>query len=264
MGAWDAYRDRMDEYGFTKRGMFKEHTKAALRRKFKNSLSYHVVEINSDEQEIVIAHTQDRAEKKIYSMPDEQLVHGGLVDYANNKWLITEIDADNEIYQRGIMRQCNYILKWINHDGVLCEKWCIVEDGTKYLIGEKSAQMMSVGDARIAVTVGKDEDTVELSRGMRFLIDDNDSEQVLAYQITKPNRLFNIYNGEGVFRFILTEVNLTDADNKELRIADYTTWMPRQEYDGDHVDSEYTVAQIVQQAIDKASTPPSDDKEVWI
>lgn len=264
MGAWDAYRDRMDEYGFTKRGMLAEHTKAALRRKLINSLSYHIVGIGDSTQEIAVVHTQDRAEKKIFSMPDEALIHGGLIDFADNKWLIIEVDADNEIYQRGLMRQCNHILRWINHEGKLCEKWCVVEDGTKYLIGEKSAQMMSVGDARIAVTVGKDKDTVELSRGMRFLIDDTDSEQVLAYQITKPNRLFNVYNEEGVFRFILTEVNLMDADNKELRIANYTSWMPQEERDGDHVDSGFTVAQIVQQAIDKSSYSPSDDKEVWL
>lgn len=264
MGAWDAYRDRMNEYGFTKRGMLNVHTKAALRRRMVDSLSWHTVTINGVDQEISVAHTQDMSEKKIFSMPDESLKHGGIVEFADNRWIVMEVDADNEIYQRGLMKQCNYVLKWIGADGKLREKWCIVEDGTKYLIGEKASQMMTVGDARIAVTVGKDEDTVELSRGMRFLIDDTDSEHVLAYQITKPNKLFNIYNNEGVFRFILTEVNLEDGDNTELRIADYANWTPHEETDGAHVNSPFTVAQIVQQAIDKTSEPFDDEKGVWL
>lgn len=124
--------------------------------------------------------------------------------------------------------------------------------------------MITIGDARIAVTIGKDSDTIELARGLRFLIDDTDSEAVLAYQITKPNKLFNVFNGKGVFRFILNEVQLTDNDNKELRIADYYNWHPEMATDSDHVDSDYTVAQIVSAAQEAAAETPDDDKEVWL
>jgi hypothetical protein len=81
---------------------------------------------------------------------------------------------------------------------------------------------MTTGDARISITIPKDSDTVKLNRGRRFLIDDPHTNNVLAYQITKPNRLFNVFNNNGVFRFILSEVNVTDNDNLELRVADYT------------------------------------------
>lgn len=123
---------------------------------------------------------------------------------------------------------------------------------------------MAIGDARIAITVAKDEDTVELERGLRFIVDDADSENVLAYQITKPNKLFNVFNGKGVFRFILNEVNLTENDNKKLMIADYNNWKPEMALDSDHRDSEYTVAQIVQAAQESAAVTPDDDKEVWL
>ena len=135
---------------------------------------------------------------------------------------------------------------------------------TTDLIGEKPRELITIGDARIALTIGKDADTIELCRGMRFLIDDSDSDDILAYQITKPNKLFNIYDGKGVFRFILNEVQLTDFDNKELRIADYSNWQPDVTLDGDHRDSEYTVAHIVHVATQAQEEPPNDDKEVWL
>lgn len=135
---------------------------------------------------------------------------------------------------------------------------------TTDLIGEHSEQIMSIGDARIAVTIGKDEDTIELCRGLRFLIDDTDSEAVLAYEITKPNKLFNVFNGEGVFRFILHEVNLESGDNKELRIANYADWHPPIHSDSNHVDCDIELAEIVQAAIEESEIPPDDDKEVWL
>jgi len=264
MSAWSKYERTREALGRTKRDMLVQSTRDNLHRKMLNSPSCRTVLVNDIEQTVVITHSSNMDAKKIYSLPGETLEHGGLVTFANNKWLITEVDADDIAYQKGLMEQCNHILRWISKDGTLKEKWCRVVDGTKYLIGEKSNQFMAIGDARIAVTVAKDEDTVELARGLRFLIDDEDSEACLAYQITKPNKMFNVYNGKGVFRFILNEVQLTDNDNKALRIADYNNWHPELATDSDHVDSEYTVAQIVNAANNDAATPPDDEKEVWL
>lgn len=264
MGGWDIYERCRETFGVTKRGMWVQHTRDNIYRKMLDSPSCRIVRINDAIQTVCIVHTAEMDQKKIFSLPGEHLEHGGLVDFSDNKWLITEMDADNQIYDKGIMQQCNHILRWISKDGVLKEKWCFVADGTKYLIGEKARELLTIGDARIAVTIGKDEDTIELARGLRFLIDDTDSEAVLAYQITKPNKMFNMFNGKGVFRFILNEVQLTADDNKQLRIADYSKWKPSMELDSDHRDSEYTVAEIVEAATIEAETPPDDDKEVWL
>lgn len=231
MNAWDNYRARVEAFGATKRERTLKHAQTHISNKIKDSLSYHAVLINGTKQSVTILNNrEDVSKKKICALPGESLPHGGLVDFADSKWLITELDANDELYTSGIMQRCNYFLKWLNKSGETIGKWCIVEDGTKYLIGEKSENMMSIGDARIAITISKDSDTAEIVRGKRFLVDDDDAEIPLAYQVTKPNKLFNIYNGEGVFRFILNEVNLTSNDNIELRIADY--------YNGERGDKE--------------------------
>ena len=263
--AWDMYTQKMSHIGPSKRDMWVNHTQQSLKRRFLDSPSCFRVTINGVKQLAVIEHYKNEfTYKKILALPGEHLEHGGIVDFADNKWLITEMDANNEIYERGVMRQCNHILRWIGKDGRLREKWCVVEDGTKYLIGERSEDIMAIGDGRMAVTIGKDKETVELCRGLRFLIDDTDSEFVTAYQITKSNKLFNSFNGKGVFRFILNEVQLQDGDNKELRIADYSNWYPSSPLPGDHVDSSATIAEIVASAKEKDAVPPDDDKEVWL
>lgn len=241
-----------------------EQAKTSIAQMSYDSPSCRYIKIDDVWQYVLITHRQAISEKRICSIPGEHLRHGGLVDFAESKWIITELDADNEIYDRGIMVRCNYLLRWIGSDGRLKEKWCIVEDGTKYLIGEKSEDTITIGDARIALTVPKDKDTNELRRGARFLVDDPDTDTPLAYQITKSNKLFNVYDGNGVFKFILNEVQLTKEDNVELRIADYTSWKPSMPKDGDHMDSELTVGQIVDAAIAKASEAPDDSKKRWI
>ena len=263
MGMWDAYEARMSIKGRTPRERTLFHTQDNIGRKIPNSLSSFKVVIGGREQQVtILSQKEDLTIKKICSMPGETLPHGGIVDFADSKWLITELDAVDEVYSSGIMRRCNYLLKWIDETGKVISRWCVVEDGTKYLIGEKSEQIMSIGDARIAITIGKDSDTNKLSRGRRFLVDDMDARDVLAYQITKPNKLFNVYNGHGVFRFILNEVNLTDNDNVKLRIADYYNWHPHIPLDNEHRDTDQTVEEIVEEA--KSKEPPQPDQKVWL
>lgn len=264
MSAWDRYEHVMNVVGTAKRDMWINHSRDSIRRRLIDSPASKTVIINGEQRTISVSHTEELDTKKICALPGEILPHGGLIDYADSKWLVTEKEADAEIYECGLMKRCNYILKWISGDGELKEKWCIVEDGTKYLTGEKRTLNYTVGDARIAVTIGRDSDTVELSRGMRFLIDDSDSQNVLAYEISKPNRLFNVYDGEGVFRFILTEVNVEDGDNLKERIANYADWKPPKKTDGDHRDSEEMIAQIVEAAKKNQETAQDDNKGMWL
>lgn len=222
------YRDRLGASEAPKRDLVKMRTQRLLHHKHKASLSYKTVLINGVQQNVSIIDTTDLSEKKIFSMPSETLLHGGLVDWEDSKWLITEINAHSELYEEGRIKRCNHLLKWKDNDGMIQERWCIVEDGTKYLIGEKDGRdgrntVMTIGDARLALTIAKDEATEQFKRGTRFIIDDVDSDEQLAYEITKSNRLFNIYNDIGVYRFILNEVVITDDDNMDIRVADYVS-----------------------------------------
>lgn len=263
MSVWDTYIERASQVG-TMRDALVEQAKTSIAQMSYDSPSCRHVKIDDVWQYALITHQQAMNEKRICSIPGEHLHHGGIVDFKDSKWLITELDADDEIYDRGLMVRCNYLLKWIGSDGELKEKWCVIEDGTKYLIGEASEDTMSIGDARIALTIAKDRDTDELCRGARFLIDDLDTRKPLAYQITKPNKLYNVYDGSGVFKFILNEVQLTRDDNVELRIADFTSWQPPVRKDGDHVDSEFTVGQVVGVATVAANEKQDDNKKGWI
>ena len=77
------------------------------------------------------------------------------------------------------------------------------------------------GDSRIAITIARNEFTAKLDRQDRFLIDDMESKHMLAYTLSKPLKFAGVYGENGVYKFVMQEVNTTDDDNQELGIADY-------------------------------------------
>lgn len=272
MDMWRAYESRYGVPGAStsdvRRSVMMKHTKDRFRRKIVESLSYQEVMLGDKCISLSIINDSDNInDKVIYAMPDERLPHGEIVDWAGSKWLITEANALVDPVQSGKMRRCNYRLRWIDDEGMIISKWCVVEDGTKYLIGESDGDVIGVGDSRLSLVIGKDKDTAKLDRQKRFLIDDPDSNDVLAYRITKPNKLMQVYNGVGAYRFILREESQTDNDNPELRIADYYSWYPKAAAPVPDVQKTTKVfEEITQDAKDKREELPDDVNRtgVWL
>ena len=131
MSIWDAYQERIDAHGGTKRGAALQQEIRRIKNRLPENLSYHTVTVDDMGQEVAVINSDNLNEKSIISMPGEDLVNGGLVHWMDNYWLITERDANVTVYTKCKMIQCNHLLKWVSEDGVIHEQWCIVEDGTK-------------------------------------------------------------------------------------------------------------------------------------
>lgn len=221
---WDNYTSLLSP-NKEQRMRSKQYNREFYSRYLPDSLAYKKVNINGNPKEIAVIDSTEMTVKKIYSMPGETLEHGGLVLWDNSYWLITDVDKHSEIYTKGKMTQCNYLLKWIDRsEGITAhqECWCVIID-TSALLGEQEKPLLTIGDARTTLIIPKNEYTRRFKRGTRFIIDDPDTNKPLAYEITKPIRLHNIYDKKGVYKFLLHEVNTTDNDNLELLIADYYT-----------------------------------------
>lgn len=242
---WELYQSRSRTRGMTKRDTVLKREKRTLLNKLPDSLSYHNVKIFdrdhgyniTDEsmrccayqQNVAIINSDNLDEKYIYSLPDEDIEHGSLIEWMDNYWIVNERDANTTVYTRAKLLQCNYLLKWVSDEGKIIEQWCMVEDGTKYLTGEYEDRHFIVtrGDSRIAITLAKNKETVKFTREQRFLVDDPDSPQKLAYILSKPLKTGHTYNEHGIYKFVLQEVTSTVDDNQELGIADYYKYFAR-------------------------------------
>lgn len=223
MSVWDTYAKRIEIHGTTKRNAALNRETRMLNRKLKDSLSYHDVIIDGYDRNVAIINSDNLNEKTMLSLPGEDFDCGGMVEWSDNHWLITEKDANNEVYTKVKLLQCNHLLKWVDDENIIHEQWCVIEDGTKYLTGEYEDRNFVVtrGDSRIAMTIARNKHTAKFGRQHRFIIDDPMSEQKLSYLLTKPLKVGRTYNDKGVYSFVLQEVVSTDNDNLELGIADY-------------------------------------------
>lgn len=223
MNGWDNYRSRMEVHGLTRRGTALRREQYMINDKLRHSLSYHTAVVDGVEREVAIINTDNLDQKYIFSLPGEDIRHGAYVEWMDNHWLVVEKDYNTEVYTKAKLQQCNYLLKWVDDNNVIHEQWCFAEDGTKYLTGEYEDRKFIVtrGDSRIAITIARNEYTAKLDREDRFLIDDHESKHMIAYGLTKPLKFSSVYNDNGVYKFVLAEVNTTDDDNQELGIADY-------------------------------------------
>lgn len=231
MTAWDKYRALSEARGCSRKDAALYDEQYALVNEAQNSLSYFTVDIDNCTASAYILDSDNYNEKTIISMPGEHFKCGGLVNWKNNFWLITECDPNDTLYTRAKMIQCNYLLKWVSDDRVVREQWCVIEDGTKYLVGEYEDRsfITTRGDTRLAMTIARNEQTLMFDRNCRFLIDDPERETKIAYQLTKPLKLGSVYGNEGVYKFVLQEVASTSYDNHLLGIADYYKHFPLSE-----------------------------------
>lgn len=229
MGAWDTYKARREAQGADLREATLLREQRFLSANLPKRLSYHNAIIDGMERQVAFINSDNLETKTVLSLPGEDIPHGGLIEWAQSRWLVTQRDYNNEVYTKAIVRQCNYLLKWVDASGVIQQRWCIVEDGTKYLTGEwgDNEFVLQRGDSRIALTITKDAATLALTRQNRFIIDDYASSDVIAYRLTKPFRLGGSYGETGVLHFVLQECNTEDSDDLVGHIANYYDYFPR-------------------------------------
>ena len=229
---WEKYEAMAKARGITQRDEVLRREQHWLNSRLKNSLSYHHAIVDGTERDVAIINSDNLNEKMMFSLPGEDFNLGILVEWMDNHWLVVEKDANNEVYTKVKLLQCNYLLKWIevdeNGDPHIMEQWCVIDDGTKYMTGEYADRMFIVtnGDTRIALTIGRNKHTAKFNRQTRILVDDPLSDNKMCFNLTKPLKVGNRYNEEGCYKFVLSECNTTDYDNFELMIPDYYKYYP--------------------------------------
>lgn len=132
MGVWDTYGAYIGAKGGSKRDAAKKREERFIVNHLIDNMSYHTAIVDGVERQVGIINSDNLDEKSIISMPGEDLRHGALVEWMDNRWLITDRDANTTLYTKCKMKQCNHLLKWVNAENRIIEQWAIVSDGTKF------------------------------------------------------------------------------------------------------------------------------------
>lgn len=145
------------------------------------------------------------------------------IKYDNAIWLIMTEPADNCIYDKCVLHQCNYTLKWQNtgKDVVYCP--ASIESASQYNSGEEATRMITLGYNQFMVYVSLDEDTSAVDRNLRIFVDYNKVNPI-PYKMTRPDTVSFSYGKSRVMCFIITEDQYNPkTDSIEHWLCDYYT-----------------------------------------
>lgn len=110
-------------------------------------------------------------------LPLNSCTTGMYVKYKNKYWLVTSYVNDNSIYQKTIVTQCTYTLKFQHPTtGAILSYPCITSNRIQGT-GDKQTSVMTLPDGRKLVIIPYDESTILLqnndSKTWRFFIDNH-------------------------------------------------------------------------------------------
>jgi len=172
---------------------------------------------NSDEKERY---------KKIEAPPESTFDLGSKVDCFGMKWLVTEINYNQEVKLAGRMQLCNYPLTWQDDDGSIVIEDCVCSRYRTTATGEDirkpSSKTLVVDETRRNILIQFNERTARLRQGKRFFIDLEGMGNPKVYRLTDLNRTSYIYNGKGCFELVCSETQINpDVDRVDLMLCDY-------------------------------------------
>lgn len=216
----DRYNARMSVLGLSRKEREINKKKDYVLRNKETNPSLKKVKIDGVERYIYVNTSTKPYYKEIQSLPNEMFYSGQIVEWEDYNWLITESDADNDVYVDGTMDQCNWKLKWQNDKLDVIECWVRIGNASAYNTGVKGDAVVEIGYDQMKIYMPYNNETKKLRRGMRMFIDNNKSYPT-PYQLTRIDTVTDVYGDHGVISAIFSESQLNDNDNVELFLCDY-------------------------------------------
>ncbi|TPG68703.1 hypothetical protein EEL31_09315 [Brevibacillus laterosporus] len=134
---------------------------------------------------------------------------GDIVKVNGRNWLVTLLDQENPLYQKGTMIFCNQIIKW-QDQFIVHESPCYV---TKlgYIGGIEEDKNFTLPDKQMRVIIPETEVTSRIRRDKRFIFNHS------VFKVIDLNLL-----NDGLIDLVVAEDVSNIKDNFDLGIADYT------------------------------------------
>lgn len=228
------------------------------------------------QNETVDAYTQGWV-RQILSKISDKISDYKYVRYDGHLWLITTMPSDNTIYDKAVLHECNYTLKWQDKDRNIVYYPCFIQNATEYSIGvERAENVLHVPYTQLMAWMAVDELSLSIDRDMRYFIDIR-KENPAVYKVTSTNHVPHSYGENRMMKIIFTEDILNpDTDRPDLMLCNYVE--PKQEvvleitYSGEpvirtggrktfKVDAEDVIWEIVvsDEYADKFTLSPTDN-----
>ena len=230
----DRYTARMTQYGTTQRERIVNRLKTNLNNKLQDNPSYKSVKLNGKETHLIINTSTKPYYKEFQSLPDQKILAGDYVEWADSMWLVLNADSDDEVYTDGNLRQCQHCIYWQKSDGTIVSRYAYTENASAYNNGEAGNHTITLQSNQFMVYLPYDEETAELDNGKRVHMSRSNSK-CKPYELTRPDDVTYGFGKKGVLNIIFTQTQYNQENDKLITLEDGT-----QAWICDYIDSSST------------------------
>ena len=227
----DRYTARMTQHGTTQRERIVNRLKTNLNNKLQDNPSYKSVKLNGEETNLIINTSTKPYYKEFQSLPDQKILAGDYVEWADSMWLVLNADSDDEVYTDGNLRQCQHRIYWQKADGTIVSRYAYTENASAYNNGETGNNTITLQSNQFMVYLPYDEETAELDNGKRVHMSRSNAK-CKPYELTRPDDITYGFGEKGVLNIIFTQTQYNQENDKLITLEDGTqTWIR------DYIDS---------------------------
>ena len=217
----DRYTARMTQYGTTQRERIVNRLKTNLNNKLQDNPSYKTVKLNGEETNLIINTSTKPYYKEFQSLPDQKILAGDYVEWADSMWLVLNADSDDEVYTDGNLRQCQHRIYWQKADGTIVSRYAYTENASAYNNGETGNNTITLQSNQFMVYLPYDEETAELDNGKRVHMSRSNAK-CKPYELTRPDDVTYGFGEKGVLNIIFTQTQYNQDNDKLITLENGT------------------------------------------
>lgn len=217
----DRYSARMNLRGSTQRERELNRLKSDIVRKAPSSLSYKDVKLNGEPIQLMINTSTKPYYKEFQSLPDQRILAGDYVEWADSMWLVLNADCDDEVYTDGNLRQCQHRIYWQKADGTIVSRFAYTENASAYNNGETGNNTITLESNQFMAYIPYDKETAELDNGKRIHMSRSNAK-CKPYELTRPDDVTYGFGEKGVLNIIFTQTQYNQDKDKLITLEDGT------------------------------------------
>lgn len=168
-----------------------------------------------------VADSSLKSMERCILVPIGTLHSGNYIFFEDEYWLVDGRPGNNGEYEKAVLKECQYKLKWQKDDGTIIERWANFTSASKYDIGESGNSTIILSSNNFTILIPHDADGLTID-GKRIFVDTSEIPKKV-FKITRNDDVLFLHGNHGGTLSLIadkTEFN-PNRDNQELRICDY-------------------------------------------
>ena len=218
---WNKYINHITAEGKTQRDRQITRLKNQINNKAGSNPSYKSVKLNGEETNLIINTSTKPYYKEFQSLPDQKILAGDYVEWADSMWLVLNADSDDEVYTDGNLRQCQHRIYWQKADGTIVSRYAYTENASAYNNGETGNNTITLQSNQFMVYLPYDEETAELDNGKRVHMSRSNAK-CKPYELTRPDDVTYGFGEKGVLNIIFTQTQYNQDNDKLITLENGT------------------------------------------